>query len=259
MLLKDKVAIIYGGGGSVGRAVAAAFAREGAHVVLNGRTGAKLERAAEAIRAAGGRAEHAAFDATDAGAVDAHAAAVAERHGRLDISFNMIGYGDVQGSPLVELGRERFLLPIETAMRSQFNTGTAAARHMRAGGVILALTANCGRQPYANTGGFGVACAAIEGLCRQFAVELGPRGIRVACLMSAGSPDSDGVSEVFDLHAGQAGVSRAEWDRRAGEGTMLKHLPSLAEVADAAVLMASDYGRAMTGTIANLTCGQIAD
>lgn len=259
MLLQAKTAIIYGGGGSVGAAVGSAFAREGATVVLTGRTEPSLRRVADEIAAAGGKVETAVVDATNGAQVDAHAQEVVDRHGRLDISFNMIGYGDVQGAPLAAMAIERFLLPIDTAMRSQFHTGTAAARHMREGGVILAITANCGRQPFPDTGGFGVACAAIEGLCRQFAVELGPRGIRVVCLMSAGSPDSAGVSEVFDLHARNAGISREEWDRRAGEGTMLRHLPNLAEVADAAAIMASDRARAMSGAIANVTCGQIAD
>lgn len=259
MLLASRTAIIYGGGGSVGSAVATAFAKEGATVVLAGRALSTLQEVADGITAAGGKAETAVVDATDRAQVDAHAEAVASRHGGIDISFNLIGYGDVQGEPLSEMAADRFFLPIDTAMRAQFHTGTAAARHMREGGVILALTANCGRQPFPNVGGFGVTCAAIEGLCRQFAVELGPRGIRVVCLMSAGSPDSYGVSEVFDMHSRNAGVSREEWDRRAGEGTMLRHLPSLAEVADAAVIMASDRARGMTGVIANVTCGQIAD
>jgi 3-oxoacyl-[acyl-carrier protein] reductase len=58
-------------------------------------------------------------------------------------------------------------------------------------GVILALTAQVARSPYPNVGGFGVACAAIEGFCRQLAAEVGPQGIRVVCLRSAGSYEND--------------------------------------------------------------------
>ena len=259
MLLSDKVAIVYGAAGSVGSAVARAFARAGATVVLAGRTLATLEPVAAAIAADGGRAECATVDAVDQRAVDAHTDAVGARHGRIDIAFNAIGLGDTQGQPLADMRPDRFFAPIDTAMKAQLFTALAVARHMKGSGVILAITANCGRQPFPNVGGFGVACAAIEGLSRQLATELGPRGIRVICLMSAGSPDSRGVSEVFDLHAKNAGISRAEWDRQAGLGTMLRHLPSLAEIADAAVLMASDKARGMTATIVNLTCGQLAD
>jgi enoyl-[acyl-carrier-protein] reductase (NADH) len=77
--------------------------------------------------------------------------------------------------------------------------------------------------------------------------------------LSAGSPDSAGVSYAIDLLAKNEGVSREAFERKMGEDTLLKHLPSVAEIADAAVLMASDYSRGMTGTLFNVTCGQIAN
>jgi 3-oxoacyl-[acyl-carrier protein] reductase len=77
MLLENKRAVIYGGGGSVGGAVPRAFAREGAHVFLAGRTLATLEEVAEEIRSAGGVAETAEVDALDEEAVEKHADAVA--------------------------------------------------------------------------------------------------------------------------------------------------------------------------------------
>ena len=77
MLLEDKNAVIYGGAGSIGGAVARAFGREGARVFLAGRTLATLDAVAEEIRAAGGAAETAEVDALDERAVDEHADAVA--------------------------------------------------------------------------------------------------------------------------------------------------------------------------------------
>ncbi len=97
MLLEDKNAVIYGGGGSVGGAVARAFAREGARVFLAGRTLATLEEVAEEIRSAGGVAETAQVDALDEKAVDEHADAVAAQAGSIDVSFNAI-FNDVQGA-----------------------------------------------------------------------------------------------------------------------------------------------------------------
>src|SRR3954454_709467 len=98
MLLQGKNAVVYGGGGSIGGAVARAFAREGAQVLLAGRTPATLEAVAGEIRATGGRAETAAVDALDERAVDAHAEAVVAEAGAIDVSFNAIGHGDVQGT-----------------------------------------------------------------------------------------------------------------------------------------------------------------
>jgi len=93
VLLEGKNAVIYGGGGAIGGAVARAFAREGATVFLAGRTLAKLDEVAEAIRSAGGVAETAHVDALDGKAVDEHADAVAATAGSVDISFNLVSHG----------------------------------------------------------------------------------------------------------------------------------------------------------------------
>jgi 3-oxoacyl-[acyl-carrier protein] reductase len=87
MLLENKKAIVYGGSGSVGGAVARAFAREGARVFLAGRTLATLDEVAEQIRSAGGVAETAHVDALDEEAVEEHADAVAQKTGGIDVSF----------------------------------------------------------------------------------------------------------------------------------------------------------------------------
>ena len=92
MLLEGKNAIIYGGGGSVGGAVARAFGREGARVYLAGRTLATLDAVAEEIRSAGGAAETAQVDALDEEAVDRHADAVAGEVGGIHVSFNVIAH-----------------------------------------------------------------------------------------------------------------------------------------------------------------------
>src|SRR5439155_1713121 len=97
MLLEDKVAVVYGGGGTVGGAVARAFAREGARVFLAGRTLATLERTAAEISSSGGQAEIAQVDALDDEAVDRHADAVADQVWYIDVTFNPIGHGDVHG------------------------------------------------------------------------------------------------------------------------------------------------------------------
>lgn len=249
MLLKDRVAVIYGGGGGVGGAVARAFAREGARLYLAGRTRAPLEIVGAAIRKGGGTADAATLDALDVDAVEAHAARVVDEAGRIDISLNVIGYGDTQGEPLLAMKPDRFVDAIHTAMESHFVTATAVGRHMvrEGSGVILALSAQAGRLPYLNTGGFGVLSAAIEAFCRQLAAELGPGGIRVVCLRSGGSPETP------------AGQPKQEWWAKQAEKTALRRLPLLADVANAAVLMASDRAAAITAEIVNVTSGELYD
>jgi 3-oxoacyl-[acyl-carrier protein] reductase len=261
MMLKNKNAIIYGAAGSVGRTMALAFAREGAKVFLAGRTLANLNDVAKEIADLGGSAEAAEVDALDKESIDKHAADVVKKAGSLDVSFNLISVGDSQGTLLVDMTLDDFLISPSTAIRTQFLTMTAAARHMTAqkSGVILALTANVARVPSTYSGGFGVSCAAIEALCRQVAVEVGADGVRVICLRSAGSPDSPGVKEALTIHAKNAGMTFDEFHAYAARGSMLKRMPWMAEIANVATFMASDGASAMTASVANLTCGAIVD
>jgi len=261
VLLENKNAVIYGGGGSIGGAVARAFAREGARVFLAGRTLARLDAVAEEISAAGGEAETAQVDALDEETVDRHADAVAGKAGGIDVSFNAIGHGDVHGAPLIEMPFEDFVRPITTAMRAHFLTGRAAARHMleRGSGVILAITAATARQTIPEVGGTGVTFDAIESLCRQWACELGPHGIRVMWLQTTGLPEALADVDVFpDYGTGHPeGMSREELVAWMQRRTMLRRLTTLAEVGRVAAFVASDQAGAMTATSANVTCGAV--
>lgn len=261
MLLQDKTAIIYGAGGAVGGAVARAFAREGSYVCLAGRTRAKLEQVVEEIRANGGWAEMDVVDALDRESVEKHLATVATKAGPVKIMFNAIDWGDTQGQALVDMAYERFSGAIATALQTWFVTGTTAARHMAShgGGTIVGITANVARSPIPMLGGFGIAGAAVEHFLRQLAMEMGPSGVRVCYVRSGGSPDAPGVREAFKLRAAETGLSFEEVLRQAGADSPLRHLPWLSEVADAAVLLASDYARGMTATLANVTCGAQVD
>jgi 3-oxoacyl-[acyl-carrier protein] reductase len=263
MLLEDKRAVIYGGGGKVGGAVARAFAREGVRVFLAGRTLAPLEEVAEQIRSAGGVAETAQVDALDERAVDEHADAVAEKAGGIDISFNAIMNDDVQGAPLSEMPFDDFARPITKAMRNQFLTARAVARHMveRGSGVILTITGGY-REAFPTIGGTVVAWAAIEAQCRQWASELGPQGVRVVWLRTTGIPETipDTGDAAADLGTGYGeGVTREEVIAGMREQTILKRLASLDELGKVATFMASDQAGPMTATFANITCGAILD
>jgi 3-oxoacyl-[acyl-carrier protein] reductase len=169
------------------------------------------------------------------------------------VSLNAIGFTAVQGTPLTELALSDFAFPINTWTSSQFLTARAAARHMvtRRKGVILTLTASPARLAIPGAGGFGVACAAIEGLTHTLAAELGPQGVRVVCLKPHRISDSG-------LNADPR-VDEAEFRRWLEEMTLLKRLPTLAEVANTAVFLASDHAGSMTGAVANLTGGMSVD
>jgi len=260
-LLAGKRAVIYGAAGAMGSAVSRAFAREGAQLFLTGRSFDKVKSLTGELSQAGMTATPAAVDALDRSAIEKHLEDAVHVAGGIDISFNLIGLGGEQGQPLTAMSREAFSLAIENAMHTHFLTATAAARHMeqRGGGAILALTAQVARKPYVGSGGFGVACAAIEGLWRQLAIELGPKGIRLVTLRSSGSPDAPGVADAIAAHAKAAGVTLEAFEARIAEKTMLKRMPKMAEIANAAVLAASDQASSITAAVLNVTCGEIAD
>lgn len=262
MLLEQKNAVVYGGAGSVGRAVARAFAHEGARVFLAGRTLETLDQVAEEIAGAGGAVETAQVDALDEQAVDEHADAVAGKAGGIDVSFNTIGHGDVHGAPLLEMSFEDFARPVTTAMRTQFLTTRAAARHMtrQGSGVILAITATTARLAIPEIGGTGVTFDAIESQCRQWACELGRYGVRVVWLQTTGLPEAltEGL-DVFPAYGTGSGtaMTRAELIAWMRGRTQLDRLTSLAEVGKVAAFMASDHAASMTAAVANMTCGQV--
>jgi len=254
VLLEGKTAVIYGGGGSIGGAVARAFAREGAKVFLAGRTRAALDAVAESIRAAGGVAETAEVDALHEAAVDGHADAVAAQAGGIDISFNLIAHPFTHGIALAEMAVDDFMAPVQTAARTTFLTARAAARHMiaRGSGVILAFGGPGDRGGPTGDyylGGTQVAFDAIETMRRQLAVELGPHGIRVVTLATGGIPES--LPEGFD--------GRAQIAEMIEKQTLLGRAATLEDVGNAAVFAASDWARSMTAAIVNVSCGARVD
>jgi len=261
MLLRGKTAIVYGASGAVGGAVAKAYAREGALVFLAGRTRNKLDAIAAAIESAGGRAQVAPVDALDPESVERHLADITSGAGPVKLMFNAIEWGDSQGTPLADMDFDSYLRPIRTAMQTWFITGTAMTRHMagNGGGVIVGITANAAREAYANVGGFGVACAAVEHYLRQLAVENGPSGVRVCFVRSPGSPDSPGVREAWQLRADELGVTFEDIARDISKNTPLRKITALAQVANAAVLLSSDLAAGMTATVANATGGAQVD
>jgi NAD(P)-dependent dehydrogenase (short-subunit alcohol dehydrogenase family) len=253
-LLTNKTAIIYGGGGSLGGAVARTFAREGATVHLAGRTREPLEAVAAEIAAAGGRAEVAVLDATDEAAVDAHATAV----GRIDISFNLISRGDDQGTPLVDMSLERVLGAINTGVTTAFLTARAAARHMDGSGVILHLTSGSSRGTQPGMGNTGPTDAATEALHRYLAAELGPRGVRVVGIHTAAVRETLKAEKIAAVN----GADPAAIDVEAILGgiaqmTMLRRPPALQQIAETAAFLASDGAGAITSGIVNATCGLV--
>jgi NAD(P)-dependent dehydrogenase (short-subunit alcohol dehydrogenase family) len=263
MMLKDKVAVIYGGGGAIGGAVARAFAREGAKLFLTGRLRAPVEAVVEDIVFAGGSAEAAEVDALDEQAIDKHLQSVIDEAGRVDISFNAVGIPGTKilGVPLVELDVEQFSLPITTYATSYFLIARMAARRMVAkkSGVIMTATTQHSRMGIPLSGGYGPAMAAEEALTRVLSAELAPHGIRVVGLRPQAIPETGTLKEAFEARAKVSGMTWEQFQELLASKTHARRLMTLAEMANVAVFMASDKASGMTGTTVNLTMGGLDD
>jgi NAD(P)-dependent dehydrogenase (short-subunit alcohol dehydrogenase family) len=260
--LANKIAVVYGNG-TVGNAIAKAFAYEGAKVFLTGRTAAKLSAVAEEVSTCGGVIEIAQLDALDEHAVEDHMRRIIEKEGKIDISFNAIGVPQkgIQGIPLTELSLDSFSLPVATYTRSHFVTARAAARQMvrQESGVILMHTPNASRISVPYVGGMIPAWAAIEALCRSLSVECAPFGVRAVCLLTTGIPETSLIDEVWDIHGKAHGISFEQFNERMEGLTHRRQLTTLKELTGGALFVSSDEGSAITGTILNLTAGMVVE
>ena len=258
MLLENKNAIIYGAGGGLGGGVARTFAREGAKVFLVGRTREKLDAVAADIVAAGGSAEVAVVDALDEQAVNEHARAVAAQAGSIDVSFNLITRGDVQGTPLVDMTTDDLLRAVVTGLQSNFITARAAARQMIAqgSGVILHLNSASGNGAMPGMGSTGPADAATEAFMRYLAAEVGPQGVRVCGIWTAGVAETLSDEKIAAVGGDGAPTAQTAEAMIAGM-SVLRRAPRLANVAEVAAFLASDRAAGMTGTMANVTSGLV--
>lgn len=261
--LKDKIAVIYGAGGMIGGAIARAFAREGAKLFLTGHRRAPVDAVVRDIVSGGGYAEAEQVDALDEAAVDKHLQSVIHKTGRIDISFNAVGFSNAKmlGVPLVELDAQDFSLPITSYATSYFLTARLAARRMVANksGVIMTVSALPARMGSRLNGGYGAAQAAKEALTRDLSAELASHGIRVVGLRPHGIPETSTMKEVFDSKAKALGMTWEQFQGYLAGMTHPRRTMTLEEVANMAVFMASDRASGMTGTTVNLTMGSLDD
>ena len=256
MNLQNKNAIIYGAGGSLGGAVAKALAAAGATVYLTGHRLESVQKTADEIQAFKGIAEIDIVDGFNQKAIHEHLEKVIQKAGSVDISFNAVGIAVKQNIPLTDMEMNDFVNPVTSTLQTQFLTATASARAMmkQGSGVILTLTATPGGIGYPYTNGFAAACCALESFSRNLAAETGAYGVRVVNIRSGGSPDSRIFKQAIENFPEQMEPVL----KKMKEDTMLKKLPLMADIANAAVFLSSDAAGLITGTTIDLTCGTTA-
>lgn len=263
-ILRGKHAVVFGAGGSIGSAVAREFAAEGAEVFLAGRTRSNIEDVAKGIVAADGRAHAAVIDALDDPAVNQYIDGIVKQSGSLDIVFNAVGplISEYRNTAYAtDLRIEEFMSPLTTIVKSQFITARAAARHMikHGSGVIIFLTGSPARGHVPGATAIGAAFGAIETLAENLAVEVGPAGVRAVCLRTTANTDSRTIQQTMDALVGRMHITKDQAMAAMANLNFLKAPASVSDTAKAAVLLASDRARFLTGTVANFTAGAALD
>lgn len=246
MRLKDKVAIVTGGGRDIGRDVSRVLAREGAKVVINfANDEASAAETLESVRAAGGEAIVCRADVTTAEGVATLIAAAEAAYGeRIDILVNLAG-GMVERRPLADIDEAFFDKVMTLNLKSAFLMTRGVAPHMPAGSSIINFSSQAGRDgggPGASI--YATSKGALMTFTRSMAKELGPQGIRVNSLcpgmIATSFHDTFTKPEVRTAVAG---------------GTPLRRQGRPEEVAETVLYLASDDASFVTGVNLDINGG----
>ena len=238
VLLTDRVAIVTGAAVGIGEAIATTFARFGADVAICDRDVANLDATADAIEAAGRRVVAAELDVRDSAAVGEFLATVHGKLSAVDILVNNAGGGfhaefaDVNDKGQDSLVRENFLSV------TNFTRGLVPLVPER-GASIINITSIEAHRAAPGFAIYSAMKAAVANLTKSLALELGPRRIRVNCI----APDVIPTPGVGDL---------------GGVHTPLPIEGHVDDIAGAALYLASDLGRFVTGTTIHVDGGNLA-
>ncbi|MDP3253209.1 MAG: SDR family oxidoreductase [Hydrogenophaga sp.] len=178
-LLRDRIAVITGGGGGIGAGLALGLAAHGAIVVVTGRTESSLAHTVAAVRAAGGRAHAVAMDVTDAASCAAAAERIAAEIGEVSILVNNAGV--IEYVPMEdEAVGDAWKHTIETNLNGPFNTAKAFLAPLKATrGAIVNIGSIAATVYTGNTVGYSASKGGVHMLTVALARELGKDGVRV--------------------------------------------------------------------------------
>ncbi|MEK9523534.1 SDR family NAD(P)-dependent oxidoreductase [Streptomyces sp. NPDC087908] len=238
----DRVVLVTGAGSGLGRAVALAFAAEGAKLVVAGRTAAPLAETVGLIEAAGGTAAAVTADVTDAGSVRELVRRTVEIHGGLDVAVNNAGVFRGGGHSAADLPLEDWRTLLDVNVTGVLHALQAEVAHMRAhgGGAIVNIASNLGphvRKP--GLSGYQVSKAAVSALTRAAALDHIADGVRINAVSPGASESSMSLLP---------GETEAEREVRMKQESPLGRISSAAEVAAAVLYLASDAAGSAVGT-----------
>ena len=257
MLLKEKIAVITGAGRGIGRAIALAYAQEGAQVVLAARSVEALQETQAELARLGGTGIVLPTDISDPDAVEALVTQTLAHFGRIDILVNNSGIGG-PSAPLWEIAPSEWEETFKVNVTGTYLCCRAFLPHMikQRAGCIVIIGSMTGKRPLLNRTPYAASKMALVGLARTLAWETGPYNIRVN-VISPGPVEGKRIEWVIRSQAEAKGISVDEARQQFTSGSPLGQLVAASDVADAAVFLASDKAKAITGEDLNVSAGNV--
>ena len=256
MLLRDKVAVVSGVGPGLGRAIVLAFAREGADVVLAARSSDTLDEVAAEVRAVGRTATVVPTDVTDEDSVARLAQAAIDAHGQVDVLSNN-AFVQPPLEALTDATTDTWRQAFEVNLFGAVAVTNGLVPHLAAdgGGAIVFTASMSARRVRRRFAVYSATKSALLTTMQHYANELGRDGVRSNAIVP-GYIWGPNLEAWFAWQAQQREVDlRVVHDEVAAQ-TALRHLPTSEEVADTAVLLASDLARAVTGVGLDVNAGE---
>jgi NAD(P)-dependent dehydrogenase (short-subunit alcohol dehydrogenase family) len=257
-LLDGKVAVITGASKGIGRVMSGRFAAEGAKVVCSARTAAAVEQAAAEITRSGGRAVAVAADAsTEDGARHLMEAAV-KAFGRLDVLVNNAGDGGPT-KPVQDYTVEDWFYTVNSCLTSSYLCVRFAVPHMitGGGGSIINISSMAGRRGLAYRIGYCASKAGQVGMAFGLAVELGSHNIRVN-VVAPGAVEGDRIDSVIEGQARVRGLTPDAVRTAMIERSPLRRFVNADDISSAALFLASDLSRSISGQVIPVNAGDPA-
>ncbi|MEM9777175.1 MAG: SDR family oxidoreductase [Chloroflexota bacterium] len=257
MLLRDKIAVITGGGQGIGREIALEFARQGADVVLAARTQAKLDVVAAEIRQIGRRALAIPTDLRNVAEVDALRNKTLAGFGRCDVLVNNSGIaGPVL--PHWEIDPADWQNTFDINVNGVFYCNRAFIPGMleHGSGNIIIIGSMTGKRPMLHRTPYTAAKMALVGMVRTLAWDLADSGVR-ANLISPGAVAGERMERSFAAQGVAQGISTDQAREQFTGVSPQKMLTDPKDVAHTAVFLASDMSGSITGEDVNVSAGVV--
>lgn len=237
--LAGKVAFIAGGTSGINLGIAQHFGQAGAKVAVISRSAEKVAAAVDAIRSSGATATGMAADVRDFGAIEAALEATAEAYGAIDIVVSGAAGNFI--APALGLSANAFKTVVDIDLLGTFNVLRASFQHLRKPGAsLIAITAPQGAAPALFQAHACAAKAGVNMLIRCLAMEWGPAGVRVNAISPGPIADTEGMARLAPDPAAEAAIKSR---------LALRSYGSKRDIADAALFLASENARYITGTI----------